>query len=293
MGLMISLIAATIFLMILYGLIRRAPRTWWLWSGGVAAILMVSLIALAPIYIEPLFNKYKDVPAGPVREAIVKLAVENGVPHDKIYVYDGSKQSSRYTANVSGAFGSARVAISDAMLKTATLDEVRGVVGHEMGHYIHYHVFWLAGGMGLIAMFEFWLMHVGFAPMRQIMGASKVRSLADPAGLPVAMSLLAVISLLMTPVQMSLTRFVESDADSYSLAHARAPDGLASALVKTIEYRAATPSALEEFLFYDHPSVGARIRKAMDWKAAHYGALSPEAKAAGPIAKVVVKSKAE
>ena len=43
---------------------------------------------------------------------------------------------------------------------------------------------------------------------------------------------------------------------------------MAKALVKTIEYRAATPSKLEETLFYDHPAVGNRVRMAMDWKAA-------------------------
>jgi STE24 endopeptidase len=51
--------------------------------------------------------------------------------------------------------------------------------------------------------------------------------------------------------------------------HFNEPDGMARALVKTIEYRADSPSALEEFIFYDHPSVGRRVRAAMDWKAAH------------------------
>jgi hypothetical protein len=67
----------------------------------------------------------------------------------------------------------------------------------------------------------------------------------------------------------TLIREVESDADRYSLVNFNEPDGLAKALVKTIEYRAATPSKLEEVLFYDHPAVGVRVRRAMDWKAAH------------------------
>jgi STE24 endopeptidase len=101
------------------------------------------------------------------------------------------------------------------------------------------------------------------------MGADTVKGLADPAGLPVLSVILAVLSLLGTPVTNSLIRIAESDADRYSLAHFNEPDGLSKALVKTIEYRAATPSRLEEVLFYDHPAVGNRIRRAMDWKAAH------------------------
>jgi STE24 endopeptidase len=81
--------------------------------------------------------------------------------------------------------------------------------------------------------------------------------------------ILTVLGLLATPLTNGLTRVIESDADRFSLEHAHEPDGLAKALVKTIEYRASSPSKLEEFIFYDHPSVGARVRAMMDWKAAH------------------------
>ena len=42
-----------------------------------------------------------------------------------------------------------------------------------------------------------------------------------------------------------------------------------SALVKTAEYRYPRPSPVEEFIFYDHPSVERRVHRAMEWKAAH------------------------
>jgi len=265
----ISVVAMTVFFAVLYALVRRAPKTWWIWSSGVATLGIITLIVLAPVYIEPLFNTYTDVPAGPVREAIVKLAKENGVPSDKVYVYNGSKQSDRYTANVSGLFGTARVAISDAMLKKASLAEVRGVVGHEMGHYVHMHSLWMAAAYSLVFAFEFWLIHVLFNPAARLLGAKDVKGLADPSGLPVVLALLSVIGLLMSPVTNSITRVAETDADIFSLEHAHEPDGMAIALVRTIEYRAATPSRIEEILFYDHPSVSARIRRCMDWKAAH------------------------
>lgn len=93
--------------------------------------------------------------------------------------------------------------------------------------------------------------------------------IADPAGLPVLAVIMAVLNLLGTPLVNALVRTAESDADRYSLTHFNEPDGLSKALVKTIEYRAATPGKLEEALFYDHPAVGVRIRRAMDWKATH------------------------
>ncbi|GGL23117.1 M48 family metalloprotease [Caulobacter rhizosphaerae] len=259
-----------LFLTALYALIRKAPRSWWLWSGGLTAVFITVMMVLAPIYIEPIFNRYTPAPAGPVRDQVVAMARANGIPADKIFVYDGSKQSNAYTANVSGLFGSARVAMSDTMFKQgADLAEVRGVVGHEMGHYAHHHALWIAGVMSLLAIVAFFLVDRLFAPVAALMSAETVRGLADPAGLPVLAVILGLLGLLGQPVTNSLIRIAESDADHYSLVHFNEPDGLSKALVKTIEYRAATPGRLEEILFYDHPAVGNRIRRAMDWKAAH------------------------
>jgi STE24 endopeptidase len=160
--------------------------------------------------------------------------------------------------------------MSDVMFKKdADLAEVRGVVGHEMGHYVHMHAVWFAVGYAVLGLAAFFLVDRLFPTVLGWTGAKGVRGLADPAGIPVIGIILAVLALISTPLRVSITRIAESDADTFSLTRVNEPDGLAKALVKTIEYRAATPSKLEEVLFYDHPAVGARVRKAMDWKAAH------------------------
>jgi STE24 endopeptidase len=275
----IGAISSALFFLFLYFLIRRAPRTWWLWAGGLAAVAFAFNFLLAPILIDPLFNKYTPAPPGPVRTAIVELAQQNGVPSDKIYIYNGSKQSNRYTANVSGLFGSARVAMSDVMFKKgADISEVRGVVGHEMGHYVHNHGLWLTLFFGLRALVGFGLTALIFPFVLRLMGARGIRGIADPRGLPTLTVVTATLTLLATPITVAATRMAESDADSYSLTHAQEPDGLAEALVKTIDYRASSPSRLEEILFYDHPSVEHRVRKCMGWKAAHLAAAAATAR---------------
>ncbi len=285
MELGISLVMSVILFSIIYALIRRAPKRWWLWGGLVTSLFLIIALVISPVLIEPLFNTYTPAPAGPVRDTVVEMAKANGVPSDKIYIYDGSKQSNRYTANVSGLFGSARIAMSDTMFKQdADLAEVRGVVGHEMGHYVHTHSLWMAGVFSLLAMIGFFLVDRLFPLAVRLLGARGVEGVADPAGLPVLFAILSVLSLLATPVTNTLIRTMEADADNFSLQRVNEPDGLAKALVKTIEYRAATPGKLEEIIFYDHPSVGWRVRNAMDWKAAHPPAppavmvdLTPEA----------------
>lgn len=254
----------------LYFIIRRARRLWWAWGAGLTALAVIFMLLVSPILIEPLFNTYTPAPDGPVRDAVVELAHRTGTPDDKIYIYDGSRQSDRYTANVSGLFGSARVAMSDVMFaKGADLAEVRGVVGHEMGHYVHMHSLWMAGVMIVLAALFFWLVDRLFQPAKRLLGAGRVGDVSDPAGLPVLAAIGAVLGLLATPAFNTMIRTIEADADQFSLVHANAPDGLSKALIKTAEYRAPSPSAIEEFIFYDHPSVENRVRRAMEWKATH------------------------
>lgn len=280
-GTAIGTVFASLLIVGIYALIRRTRRLWWAWASGLVAVFVVIGLVISPILIEPLFNDYTPAPSGPVRDAVVELAHRTGTPDDKIYIYDGSKQSDRYTANVSGLGGSARVAMSDVMFqKNADLAEVRGVVGHEMGHYVHLHVLWSVGVLVLLSLIGFFLVDRLFEPAKRWLGGRRIGDISDPAGLPVLAAIGAVIGLLATPVTNTLVREIEADADRFSLEHAREPDGLAKALVKTAEYRAPSPSALEEFIFYDHPSVENRVRRAMEWKAAHQGEAAPVAERA-------------
>ena len=266
----IGTVLTAVLLVGIYALIRKAGRLWWAWAGGLTAVFAAVMIMISPVFIEPLFNTYTPAPDGEVRDAVVELAEATGTPSDKIYIYDGSRQSDRYTANVSGLFGTARVAMSDVMFaQGADLAEVRGVVGHEMGHYVHMHSLWMTGVVAILAMLAFWLADRLYPVARRWMGANHVGEISDPAGLPVLGVVIGFIMVLATPVFNTMVRTIETDADQFSLEHANEPDGLAAALIKTAEYRAPSPSAIEEFLFYDHPSVENRIRMAMQWKADH------------------------
>ena len=284
-GTAISTVFAGLLIVGLYLIIRHARRLWWAWGAGLTALAVVFMLIVSPILIEPLFNDYTPAPDGAMRDAVVELAHKTGTPDDKIFIFDGSKQSDRYTANVSGLFGSARVAMSDVMFaKGADLAEVRGVVGHEMGHYVHMHSLWMTGIMILLAAIVFWLIDRLFPVAKRLLGANRVGDISDPAGLPVLAAIAAVIGLLLTPVTNTMIRVIEQDADQFSLVHANEPDGLSKALIKTAEYRAPSPTVIEEILFYDHPSVENRIRMAMEWKATHPANAPAAAPAAPPAA---------
>ncbi len=269
-GLVISSVLGGLFFFGVYALIRKAGRTWWLWSGGLAAFAISAGLLVSPILIEPLFNEYKPVPEGPVRAALLDMADEAKIPHDRIFVYDGSRQSNNFTANVSGVFGSARIAISDVALGKASLDEVKAVTGHEIGHYVQGHIWRSVAVFSVLAVLLFFLADRLFPRFARLFGSSA--AISDPAGFPVLIFIVSLLGLFALPVTNGMTRMGESEADAYSLRTVNLPDALAGALVKTAEYRNPRPNPVAEFLFYTHPSVERRVRAAMEWKAAHSSA---------------------
>jgi STE24 endopeptidase len=264
-GTVISSLLGGLFFLGIYALIRKAGRSWWLWSGGLAAFAGAAGLLLSPVLIEPLFNEYKPLQEGPVKAALVGMAAEADISADRIFVYDGSRQSNNFTANVSGLFGSKRIAISDVALKGASLDEVRAVTGHEIGHYVSGHIWRMVGVLVLLAILFFFLADRLFPRFARAFGSSA--GIGDPQGLPVLIFIIGLLSLLAQPVMNAVIRDGEREADNYSLRHVNLPDALASALVKTAEYRYPRPSAVQEALFYTHPSVEWRVRNAMEWKA--------------------------
>lgn len=263
----IGVVLGALFLLGIYALIRKAGQRWWLWGAGFTGVVTLVMLVATPAYIMPLFNEFKPVPPGEVRTALEQIADDVKIPHDRIFMYDGSRQSEYFTANVAGLGPTARIAISDIALKEASLAEVRAVTGHEAGHYKLGHVWRYVILFPLLAALALWLIQRLFPWAARLLGSDA--QLHEPRGLPVFMVLVSVLSLLATPIQNSLTRIGESAADAYSLQTVNEPDALASALVKTAEYRYPRPSTLQEVLFYTHPSVEKRVLRAMEWKAAH------------------------
>jgi STE24 endopeptidase len=195
------------------------------------------------------------------------MAGRAGVPPERVFMFNGSRQSNNFTANAGGVGGTARVAISDVAMKNASLDEVRAVTGHEIGHYVLNHTWYGILFYSLLAVVLFWLADRFYPRFARLFGTDA--RLSDPRGLPVLVFMASLLGLLASPLLNTFSRMIETQADAYSLRTENRPDALASALVKTAEYRYPRPSGLEEIVFYDHPSVERRVRTAMEWKAAH------------------------
>jgi STE24 endopeptidase len=270
LGLALTLVGGTLLVVVLYAVFRRAPRTCWIWGTIVVIIFSGTLLLIAPVYIEPLFNTYKPLTDAKIRNPILAMARANEIPVKQVFEVDASRQTTRVSANVSGLLGTTRVALNDNLLKHCTLPEIRAVMAHEMGHYVLNHGAKLLTYLGILILIGFSLTRILFDAAVKRWGEKwRVCGIADPAGLPLLALIFSTLLFFATPVLNTVVRITEREADAFGINTSREPNGMAKVALKLGVYRKLDPTPLEEFIFFDHPSGRARIRMAMDWKAAN------------------------
>jgi STE24 endopeptidase len=243
------------------GLIRRAPRLWWL--PGSAAIVGASalLVFAAPVVIDPLFNKFEPLPEGRLRSEVFDLARRADVDVGQVYRVDASRRTTATNAYVWGLGKTKRVVIYDTLLRDYPDDQVRSVVAHELSHVVHKDV-----PRGLL-----WLAIVAPAGTLLVKELAerfnRRRPLATPAALPALALSVTLVSTVLTSASNVLSRRVEARADSFALNLTRDPAafiGLSRRLAVTNLADPSTPRIFQ-IVFGTHPTTMERIGAALSW----------------------------
>jgi STE24 endopeptidase len=289
-GLAVNLVLGGILVMVLFGIVRRLQRTWWVWGSVVTLCFMILVVLIAPVYIVPIFNKVNVLNDPKVTQPILSLARANGIPAHDVYEIDASRQTTRMSANVSGFGSTMRITLNDNLLRRGSPEEIQAVMGHEMGHYVLHHIYKDILFFGVVIVIAFALLQWSLRWCLQRWGEKwKIRGVGDTAVLPLVLLLVSIFGFVVTPIMNTYIRTTEGEADMYGLNASRQPDGFAQAAIHLGEYRKMNPGPLEEFIFFDHPSGRNRIYAAMRWKAENLPLMrwrsNPQAETALPVAE--------
>jgi len=267
-NLVVNLVLGGLLTMILFGIVRRLPRTWWIWGAVATLLFMIFLVLISPVYIVPIFNKVTRLDDPKIVDPILSMARANGIPAKDVFTIDASKQSTRMSANVSGFANTMRITLNDNLLRRGSLEEIEAVMGHEMGHYVLHHVYKDILFFSIVIVLLFAYLYRGLNWAIERWGQKwQIRGVGDTAVLPLAVLLLLIVGFVLTPIFNTWTRTQEYEADMYGLNTSRQSDGFAQAAIHLGEYRKMNPGTLEEWIFFDHPSGRNRIYAAMRWKA--------------------------
>jgi STE24 endopeptidase len=278
-GLLLIVVFAGLFITGVYAIIRRFPRTWWAWASAATFAFLLLLIMVTPVFINPLFNDYEPLPAGPTRDAILSLAHANQVPADDVTWYDASKQTKRISAHVAGLFGTTQIGLNDNLLEKTSLPEIRAVMAHELGHFVLNHGLRHTVYLTLLFSIGYFILYRALSYSLARWGEQwRIRDPGDVATLPLMSAILGTYLFLVTPLQNQIIYAGEVEADLYGLNAAREPHGFATVAMRLASYRKLEPGPLEKWLFYDHPSGRDRVEMSMQWLKENQGLFGSRAR---------------
>ena len=264
----VNLVLGGILVVMLFGIVRRLPRTWWIWGSVATIVFLMFVVLIAPVYIFPIFNKVTRLDDPKVVDPILSMARANGIPAKDVYQIDASKQTTRMSANVSGFASTMRITLNDNLLRRGSPEEIQAVMGHEMGHYVMNHIYKGIMYQLIVTVVAFAYLFWGLNWALQRWGGKwQITGVGDTAVLPLVLLLVSIFGFVNTPIDNTFTRTQEYEADMYGLNTSRQPDGFAQAAIHLGEYRKMSPGPVEEWIFFDHPSGRNRIYAAMRWKA--------------------------
>lgn len=269
-GGILSLTIGTPLLLALYGTIRLAPNTWWLWAAGGYSLVTVVLTAIAPVLLMPIFYKFKplDEEHAELVKRLLRLAERAKTRVRGVFTFDMSRRTRAANAALVGIGGSRRILLGDTLIDEFSPDEIETVMAHELGHHVHSDIPLSILVQGAFNFLAFFLVHQGLdfvAPQLDLLGAS------DPAGLPVFGLLFAILGLITMPFANAFSRWRETLADQYALEITQKGKSYANALVRLADQNLAEidPERWVIALFYSHPPLQSRIAAALQFEKLH------------------------
>jgi STE24 endopeptidase len=247
-GLAIGIAIGALAWTALIALTHAFPGSWPLAASALAAAAVLLLSFVAPVVLEPMFNRFRPLPNERLARELRTLAERAGVPVRDVLVADASRRTRKTNAYVSGIGATRRVVVWDTLLESASEPELKLVVAHELGHRRARHVLKgtaLAMAGAIFAVVVIWA----------VLGTPR------PHDYPRAALLLLGLELAGMPIGAWISRRWERAADRFSLdltgdrdAFVRAHVALARSNLSDLD-----PPRLVYLLLFTHPTPPERL----------------------------------
>ncbi|HXZ26555.1 MAG TPA: M48 family metallopeptidase [Terriglobales bacterium] len=271
-GQLLGFVLGSLLIWLLYAVIRRSPRFWWLWFWLAALPILVFLLLITPMVIEPLFFKFEPLQKEqPLLTSEIQKVVHRGglvIPDRRMFEMKASEKMKSLNAYVTGLGASKRVVVYDTTIQKMTVPEILFVFGHEMGHYVLDHVW---KGIAFAAAVLLLFLYLGYRALGWTLARRGarwgIRGVDDWASLPVLLLWLSIFGFLFSPVSASFSRYLEHQADIYGLevTHGLVADPQQNAaqafqILGEVNLDDPDPNPFIRVWLYDHPPLNERIQ---------------------------------
>ncbi len=265
----IGIVFGGLLLWVPYLLVAKSPRRWWLYTSLLVLPVMFLVMLVFPIWVAPLFNDFGPMKDQQLEAEILALADRVGIEGGRVFEVNKSVDTKAMNAYVAGLWTTKRIVLWDTLVNKLDRDEVLSVMAHEMGHYVLGHVV-----LGLVVGFASVLvsLYVVYRLSDWLIDRYKDRfgfdRLSDVASLPLVFLLMQVASLAVVPPAYAFSRYMEREADRFSLELTHNNHAAASSFAKLQTENLANPRPGFFYMLWrgSHPSLAERIEFANTYR---------------------------
>ncbi len=251
-----------IILFALFMFIEKTGSIWWLLASTFFILFQLLLVVIYPTFIAPIFNKFTPLEDGELKTELEKMATEAKFSLTGIFVMDGSKRSGHSNAYFTGIGKTKRIVLYDTLIENLTVQELCGVLAHEIGHWKMGHITKKITLTFLTIPVTFFIISllIGFQPLFTTFGL-------QPGTYYGLITLIMMISssftFFLTPLSNKLSRKHEFEADDFAKKIRGESDSLINALLKLSKDNLSnlTPDIYYSTYYYSHPPVSERVKK--------------------------------
>ncbi|MFZ3589779.1 M48 family metallopeptidase [Bacillus sp. DJP31] len=251
-----------IIVIVLYSLIRRSPKRWWLYAWILSVPFTLFLTFIQPVFIDPLYNDFYPLKDKELEAQILSLADEAGIPAEHVYEVNMSEKTNSMNAYVTGIGGNSRIVLWDTTLNKLKDSEVLFIMAHEMGHYVKKHVFLSIIGSMFVTLAGLYLIYKLMNVIIRRWGDKfKIGEVQEMASIPLFFLLLSVLSFLFTPISNTVSRAHELEADSYAVELTEDPTSAVGSFQELAKSNLSqiNPPLIVKIFRYTHPTMLERI----------------------------------
>lgn len=258
LGLILFYFAARIYLF----LTVKSPELWWIYYTIIASIIVSLLTFILPVVLLPIFYNLESYPESELKEHLLALINKTDVEIDDIYQINLSSKINAANAAVIGLGSSRKIVLSDNLKDKYSIDEIKAILAHELGHQVHRDIIKNLLIEQLMFLIIAYLI-VCIQPL--IYPWFGYNSISDPITIPLLVVMVGFLIWLLSPIEMYISRSFEKRADLYAVKLTTKGDSLIKSLVKMAD-EALLPLKVNTYerIFLSHPPISARVEYIFD-----------------------------
>jgi len=255
LGLAVYFFAGTVVAL----LVVKIPHRWPYFLTVVFFCTSIFFAFIYPSIIAPIFNKFKPLEDPIMLNEVQKLSSKAGLKVNQVLVMEASSKTARINAYFAGLGKTKQVVLYDTLINGRSLEEIRLVLAHEIGHWKFGHIL---KQIGVSTIGTFLMLTV----FKQVFSRKSYRFSAKDLVHYLSYLFLFVVltSFILNPASSFISRQFETQADEYSLWLTDDPQSFISTQINLAKANLGDvePPVFIRWFAFSHPTTLERITMA-------------------------------